>query len=679
MFGFHPGYFSKSLLIFTRIYLVALSIFTINRIVLFFRFAAEDLYSNHWGTLLDVVALGFRFDTKMIIILLLPLLLVSIGLLFCIAPGFKAFCRGFYYWYSIIVLSFSTLLLFVDQQYYTYFQAHFNGMVFGIIQDDTLAVMASMWSDHPVLRILFVVACYIFCIHLILTGILKNFIQPLAARWYYQLSIPLVFIFLIFSGIRGTYSTFPLEKDDLNISDDPFINYLASNAYFALHTAIEDRSRSLGNEMDNGKLLSANGYNSIDQVLLDYYGNTKKISGNIHSDLFCKTDSNAFLKAQPPHVVFFQMESMSNYYLNFHNKKTFDLLGALEKHTKKDLFYRNFLSDENGTINCLETFITCVPQHPFAQSPYKYFSSITSIAKVYKDAGYQTIFITSGKSGWRNLDEFIPRNYFDKIYSKSTILSEITGSSECEWGAFDEYMFDYVYRLLEKSTKPVFIFALTTTNHTPFERPKHYRPLPLVMTDSIKSLVDMNHDRAEENFLNYQYVNDALGLFMDSIKKSPFKDKTIIGASGDHNCWMNFQFSDAELKYKHGVPFYLYAPEKYIEGRNTDVNRFGSHKDIFPTLYNLSLSEAMYFDMGNNLLGSDSTYYFGCNEKNCAISKDGAVVHMMDNPTYFNWSVQNESLQSSEPTAVLTAMQKKAKAREILLQYYFNEVLKKVQ
>lgn len=679
MFGFWPSNFSKSLIVFGKIYILSLILFSINRIILFFRFAETGLFSSHSSDLWEVIKLGFRFDTKMIVVLLLPLLVVSILLLFVNSPRFQIFCKKFYYWYTIVILSIAVFLLFVDQQYYTYFQTHFNGMVFGFIQDDTIAVLKSMWHDHPVVRILFVVSLFIIAIHVTLKQILKKFAQDIQIAWYYNLGIAVVSIFLIFSGIRGSYSTFPLEKDDLNISDNPFVNYLASNAFFALHTTIEDRSRVLNNDMDNNKLLSVNGYENINAVLLDYYGNTKVVTGNIQTDLFSKTDTNSFIKTNPPNVVFFQMESMSNYYLNLHNTANFNLLGALEKHTKEDLFYRNFYSDENGTINCLENFVTCVPNHPFAQSPYKYFSSMTSIAKVYKDAGYETIFITSGKSGWRNLDEFIPRNYFDKIYSKSTILNEITGSTECEWGAFDEYLFDYIYRLLQNTSKPIFVFALTTTNHTPFERPAHYKTLPLVMTDSIKGLVDMNHDRAEENFKNYQYVNDALGLFMDSLKKAPFKDKTIIGASGDHNCWMHFQFSDAELKYKYGVPFYLYVPEAYKKGHTLNDKRFGSHKDIFPTLYHLSLSNASYFDVGNDLLADDSVYYYGTNEKNRIISKDGAINDLMEKPNYFTWKIQDEVLKSAQATPILSTLQKKAKAREILIQYYFNEVLKDIK
>jgi len=275
MFSFKPCNFSKSLFVFGKIYVLSLLIFTLNRFIFFFRFAEPDLFSNQATELWEVMKLGFRFDTKIIIVLLLPLLALSILLTLIYTPGFQRLCQKIYYWYTIVLLSVTTFLLFVDQQYYTYFQSHFNGMIFGLVQDDTVAVLISMWKDHPVLRIVFVVVLFTITIHFILKQILKNLTENIHLKWYSNSAIALLSIFLIFSGIRGSYSTFPLEKDDLNISDHPFINYLASNAFFALHTTIEDRSRTIGDDMDNGKLLSSNGYNSIDEVLFDYYDNKK--------------------------------------------------------------------------------------------------------------------------------------------------------------------------------------------------------------------------------------------------------------------------------------------------------------------------------------------------------------------------------------------------------------------
>lgn len=669
--------FVRGITLFVYTYLLSLLIFTINRLILIFRFSNDSFFKDNGDVVSEILFLGFRFDTKMIFILLCPLLLISLILFIYKNEKTTFLFKKIYFGYSIFIVSLVSFLLLVDQQYYTYFQAHFNILIFGFIEDDTLAVMRSMWTDHPVIRILLAFALIVFLLYSAFRKITKKFEIPVITTWYNYLIIVIVFIFLFVSGIRGSYSTFPLEKDDLNLSDNPFVNYLASNAIFSIITAFEDRSRTMGNDLDNGKLLSNNQYNNIQEALQDYYGTRKKLTNDVNVDLFKNTDTSTFLAQNSPHVVFYQMESMSNYYLNFHDKNTFNLLGELEKHTETDLFYRNFWSDENGTINTLECLVTGVPNHPFSQSKHKYFSSVTSIAKTYKDAGYRTVFITSGKSGWRNLDEFIPRNFFDEIYSKSSILAEIKGSTECEWGAYDGYMFEYVQKLLEKTTKPTFVFSLTTTNHTPFERPADYKPLPLELTDSISKQIDMNHDRAVENFKNYQYVNHELGKFMTTLKQSKLKDNTIVGASGDHNCWMLFQFSDEQLKYNYGVPFYVYAPDRYLKNKVVDVKRFGSHKDIFPTIFNLSLSNARYFDIGDDLLTKDSLTFFGVNSKNRAISSDGAVMNFMNNnPRYFKWKKQDESLTSGKEEQELLILKKKAKAREVLLQYYFNEALK---
>ncbi|MGB0883023.1 MAG: LTA synthase family protein, partial [Vicingaceae bacterium] len=53
--------------------------------------------------------------------------------------------------YSVIMLSLLVLILFIDQQFYTYFQTHLNILVYGFMEDDTSAVLASMWSDHPII------------------------------------------------------------------------------------------------------------------------------------------------------------------------------------------------------------------------------------------------------------------------------------------------------------------------------------------------------------------------------------------------------------------------------------------------------------------------------------------------------------------------------------------------
>ena len=57
----------------------------------------------------------------------------------------------------------------------------------------------------------------------------------------------------------------------------------------------------------------------------------------------------------------------------------------------------------------------------------------------------------------------------------------------------------------------------------------------------------------------------------------------------------------------HGVPFYLYVPNEYRAAAQYQPNRAGSHKDIVPTLYALSLSQAQYYQTGCNLTAAENT------------------------------------------------------------------------
>jgi phosphoglycerol transferase MdoB-like AlkP superfamily enzyme len=56
-----------------------------------------------------------------------------------------------------------------------------------------------------------------------------------------------------------------------------------------------------------------------------------------------------------------------------------------------------------------------------------------------------------------------------------------------------------------------------------------------------------------------------------------------------------------------------------------DDERIGSHKDIFPTLYNLALSDVEYLNMGDNLLAKHRRgLIFGYNPQ-LILLKDGVI------------------------------------------------------
>ena len=87
-----------------------------------------------------------------------------------------------------------------------------------------------------------------------------------------------------------------------------------------------------------------------------------------------------------------------------------------------------------------------------------------------------------------------------------------------------------------------------------------------------------------------RYANDQLGGFITRVKASPAGLRTIIAATGDHNILgVDYQDPD-DAALARAVPFYVYAPPAYRANAVYDRERIGSHKDIMPTLYQLSLA-----------------------------------------------------------------------------------------
>ena len=102
-----------------------------------------------------------------------------------------------------------------------------------------------------------------------------------------------------------------------------------------------------------------------------------------------------------------------------------------------------------------------------------------------------------------------------------------------------------------------------------------------------------------EIFNTFRYSNDQLGRFIGKVKT--IAPDTIIAATGDHNMRAIGYPESADAALGHSVPFYLYVPQAYRGSAEYHPERAGSHKDILPTLYNLSLSKSRYYQTGCNL------------------------------------------------------------------------------
>ncbi|MBN2486170.1 MAG: sulfatase-like hydrolase/transferase [Bacteroidales bacterium] len=613
-------FISNATLIF-KFYLIFLFLFMVYRSIGLVAYANF----NNYGNLIKAYTTGFKFDSIVTSYLLSFVLMLNLPYLFL---NKKTWYDTFYTYttslYIQISLTLVVILLTIDFYYYRFFHNHFDSMFFGIVEDDTKAVLDSIWKDYPVIPIaLFIIIAFIGIRQLTKNIIKKDFILN-TKRISPKLLFVIGFIALFGIGMRGSLGTFPVGKDDMIICNDNSINDITPNPVFYLKETIADRSRYK---------ITCN----IEPILKKYKFNAPEEairlinSSDTLPDINCLltvTPKNDFLISSPPNVIFILMESFSLHFLSLHSQ-SFNLLGELENQLKYCSLYRNFLSCANGTIHSFEGLLANTPTTPVSQSQYNTIPLKSAAALPFKQNNYSTLFLTGSKLNWRNLGPWAGKQYFDKIEGRETLISEIDSAKEGTWEVFDEFLFERVFDQLthySKAGRPTFIFGFTVTNHTPYEVPAKYKPFPLELSDSIMGIVKESKEYTWECFRNYQYSNHYLGLLIKKIRESEFGKNTIIAITGDHNCRNLFEYSDAEQLNHYGVPLILYVPEKYLGNSIIDTERFGSHKDIFPTLYNLSLSGAEYLHTGNNLLSADtSVYFYAVNNYSLGIDQTGAV------------------------------------------------------
>jgi phosphoglycerol transferase MdoB-like AlkP superfamily enzyme len=183
---------------------------------------------------------------------------------------------------------------------------------------------------------------------------------------------------------------------------------------------------------------------------------------------------------------------------------------------------------------------------------------------------------------------------------------------------------------------------------------------------------------AYKNLLAYQYSNNCLGQFIENIKNSPLGNNTIIVATGDHTNHMLFRFTDKNLLKDYSVPLILFIPERYRPNHKVNTNKFGSHKDIFPTIFNLALSDATFFNTGSNLLSEDYLNNFGIYNNSIAFNDCGCV-DFQRTPAFYKWESDSVKILTPVDSSVdshLDNLLLKARSYLASMNYFIMSELK---
>lgn len=577
-----------------------------NRFVMVRTFVPEEILANQENALAikRMFALGHRFDTKVLSIVLGTPLLISC-MVFYIEPNIA-------FGLSLILFIFCFILNGIIVGNFYYFKTYNNYydiFMFGLVEDDTQAVLKNIYEDYPIIRLF---------VGVVVSALLPAFFcyYAIQQQWFafssvaVQIFIDVVTLIALVFAMRGAIRSKPLGRGNAQISSLSILNKMVPDGLTAISWAFTDKKSQI----------------SFNEVTREE-GETLLLRMGTSKNLQAQTPENAFLDTEKPHVVFALMESFGKNFLIYDDEQSNDLLGRLRPYWQKGLVFERFLADYDGTAPSLANLFFHSPIQNISQSIAQNKSLVETPFNVYKSKGYKTVFITAGNMMWRNLANYFPLQGVDALYDQNDMMMHFPEAKDSlsYWGVADEYAFALAEKLLKESDEPLFISILTMTNHPPYKVPAHYTTKPL---DA--SLLEKRYGKDNQERLavlgTYQYACDCLGGFIQSIEAANHSRKTVIAATGDHHVRGVSINPPTELFLAKAVPFFVHLPDAWEQHvpLSFDQYRIGSHKDIFPTLYHISLSEASYWHgCGCNLLDSHtSDYAFAYNDNSLYVTQD---------------------------------------------------------
>ncbi len=639
-------------------FLLALLLLTLSRLAKLLLFGDFSELAASLGFLDDLFLRGARFDLKLVAsILLLPWLLTPFSL---VLPR-----RIFHLLLKVYLMLAVALLLWLeltDIGYLAYYRKPIDVLIFGLLQDDTRAILETMMSNRWVLALL--------ALFLLLLGIGGW----LLLRWWRRLArymegmrwsslAWLISLLLLAFLARGSLDHFPLQRKHASVSNNAFINSLVVNGSLNLYYAWRDHA--LNNEAAFRRdTLAYYGLGSYEELLR---------KAGYSRELPLLRESRAVLPSgqKPVHVVFVQMEGWSTEIARRDGPEN-QVLGRFRRHADADHFFTRFFATTYGTNPTIESLLLNAPITPVSQSVARQTRFRLSNVLPFKQQGYDTLFLSGGYASWRNHNLFWPLQGFDRYLGRSEIEANFqVDASDNPWGVYDEYVFDYLEQELEQAERagrPLFSFLLTTNNHPPVRLPPDYRRPPL--KPSLWGFDDRDEDKLSQ-LSGYHYQSDSLGAFLDWLKSSPLRDRVIVVATGDHPLRTFVDRSSVAERYlRYAVPAYLYVPPALDRLQGLDEKLPGSHNDLFPTIFELALPAAKYYAFGTPLMEKQPDTAIGRGPQQQYLIAEG----VMDGPQrqLYPWKDDRQWLLQSEPRSLNPGQSRlldQANYRRILREY----------
>ncbi|WP_122438774.1 LTA synthase family protein [Pseudomonas viridiflava] len=528
------------------------------------------------STFIEALFNGMRFDLRLTVYLLIPLMLSLFS-----ARAMAA--RGFFRFWLTLVGSITLFFGLMEMDFYREFHQRLNGLVFQYVKEDPKTVLSMLWYGFPVVRYLLAWAVVTWLLSLVFKGI-DRVTRPRSALsgggagtrsiapWYMRIGVFFLVLIVAVICARGTLRQGPpLRWGDAYTTESNFANQLGLNGTLTLITAAKSRMSEDRDNIWKATLPQAGAQQTVRDMLLTSHDKLVEPDiAAVRRDFTPPAENTLPIR----NVVVILMESFAGHSVGALGSDA-NITPNFDKLSKEGLLFDHFFSNGTHTHQGMFATMACFPNLPgfeyLMQTPegsHK-LSGLPQLLSAGRN--YDDVYVYNGNFAWDNQSGFFSNQGMTNFVGRDDFVNPVF--SDPTWGVSDQDMFDRGAQELKarQDGKPFYALLQTLSNHTPYALPEN---LPVERVTG--------HGSLDEHLTAMRYSDWALGQFFEKAKKEPYFKNTLFVVLGDHGFGNNRQLTEMDLG-RFNVPMLLIGPgvqEKF--GQRSSI--VGTQVDVVPTI-----------------------------------------------------------------------------------------------
>jgi phosphoglycerol transferase MdoB-like AlkP superfamily enzyme len=563
---------------------ILLVLMTVLRFVFWVSFHGSDS-PVPFATLLKAYFIGFRFDLRLALVLMLPWLALSF--VPALNPERSAWARRFWAGHLAFQTCFIVFFYSFDLGHYEYLETRIDVSSLRFLLNPIISFQM-MWETYPIgWSFLGLIAFGVALNFFLRRAVTRTFDRKITLERRRRILVIGVTVVVYVVGLWGKASWYPLRWSDAFFTTHRFTSDLTLNPllYF-MDTACTAEDEQFDEEKTRQHYAAVAAYLGVDDPDRERLTFDRRIRPKPFGE-------------GRPNVVVVLMESFAAH--------TTGIFGNplrpsphFDAAARQGLLWRRFYTPRFGTARAVFATFTGIPDTITRRTASRNPQIVNQYTIPGALEGYETFYFLGGSANWANIRGLLAHNIDGLQIHEEGSYPEAPRIDV--WGISDLHLFEEANKVLRHVEGPFFAFVHLSGNHRPYTIPDDNRGFELDSVPEETLQANGFHSLAEYN--SFRFLDHSIGFFLKAARAEAYFENTLFFFLGDNGTPGKVAaLPPAEEVFGLGMyhtPFLIYGPGLIREPRVIDLP--ATQMDVMPTVAGAIGAEVLNTTLGRNLL-----------------------------------------------------------------------------